>query len=124
MGSEEKVEYLMQRFSLPRTQIFNSRDDSFLANLMKETTGRGVDIVLNSLAGKLLQTSWQCVASFGKMIELGKIDISTNGSLNMSPFSNNRTFVGIDLLQLGQERPEVLNRYYMTPVHLSSDKGH
>ena len=78
---------------------------------MKETGGRGVDIVLNSLAGKLLRASWDCVASFGTMVELGKIDFSTNGSLNMSPFAKNRAFVGVDLLQLGSERPEILIRF-------------
>lgn len=77
---------------------------------MKETNGNGVDIVLNSLAGKLLHASWQCVASFGKMLELGKIDFSTNATLGMSPFAKNRAFIGVDLLQLASERPEILSR--------------
>ena len=67
-------------------------------------------MVLNSLAGKLLHASWNCVAKFGKMIELGKIDFSTNGSLDMGPFASNRSFVGVDLLQLASELPELLSR--------------
>lgn len=33
---------------------------------MRETAGRGADIVLNSLSGELLHTSWKCVAIRGK----------------------------------------------------------
>lgn len=64
---------------------------------MRETGGRGVDVVLNSLSGKLLHTSWQCVAPFGKMVELGKRDFLSNGRLDMAPMIQNRSFIGFDL---------------------------
>lgn len=76
---------------------------------MKATNGRGVDIVLNSLAGELLHASWECVAQFGKMIELGKRDFLTNGMLSLNPFAGNRAFFGVDLLQLTQCDMEVFN---------------
>lgn len=110
VGSDDKIAYLESQFSLPRNHIFNSRDESFLSELMRETEGRGVDIVLNSLAGKLLHASWECVASFGKMLELGKMDFLTHANLSMSPFVKNRAFIGIDLLQLVNERPKILAR--------------
>jgi NADPH:quinone reductase-like Zn-dependent oxidoreductase len=46
----------------------------FVPGVMRETEGKGVDIVLNSLSGALLCESWKCVAKFGKMIEIGKRD--------------------------------------------------
>ncbi|OJJ95089.1 hypothetical protein ASPACDRAFT_55425 [Aspergillus aculeatus ATCC 16872] len=103
VGNEEKVQYLVDHFDLSRSNIFHSRDESFVGDLMRETNGRGVDIVLNSLAGKLLHASWRCVAPFGKMIELGKRDFLTNGILDMAPFLANRAFVGVDMLELGQQ---------------------
>ncbi|KAL2869713.1 uncharacterized protein BJX67DRAFT_346857 [Aspergillus lucknowensis] len=106
----------MKHFSLLRSHIFNSRDDSFAADLMRETGGRGADIVLNSLAGQLLHASWQCVASFGRMIELGKVDFSTNGVLGMAPFAQNRAFFGVDLLRLEEECPDLLKRYLAQAV--------
>ena len=54
VGNNEKVEYLKNNLQLPRSNIFNSRNPSFLSDLMRETMGRGVDIVLNSLSGELL----------------------------------------------------------------------
>lgn len=115
VGSEEKADYLVQRCGLPRGDIFHSRNDSFVDGIMQATAGKGVDLVLNSLAGKLLHASWQCVASFGKMIELGKVDFSTNGSLSMTPFAKNRAFIGVDLLELGTERPDLFKSYVVFP---------
>lgn len=73
---------------------------------MRETNGRGIDIVLNSLSGELLHTSWKCVAEYGKMLEIGKRDFNGRGMLSMELFEANRAFFGIDLARLGVERPE------------------
>lgn len=77
---------------------------------MKETNGRGADIVLNFLAGELLCVSWQCVAKFGKMIELGKQDFLGHGMLSMDVFASNQAFFGVDLVQLGEEDTELFQR--------------
>lgn len=107
MGNEEKAQYLMETFNIPREHIFNSRNSLFFPDLMRQTSGRGVDIVLNSLSGELLQTSWRCVAPWGKMLEIGKRDIIGHATLDMLPFVANRAFFGIDLAQLVAEKPEM-----------------
>lgn len=63
VGSEKKVQYLMETFVLPRNRIFNSRDDSFVKDILCETGGKGVDVVLSSLAGELLHATWKRVAT-------------------------------------------------------------
>ncbi|KAF3491768.1 uncharacterized protein GIQ15_01285 [Arthroderma uncinatum] len=110
VGSEEKAQYLVETFSIPRNQIFHSRDSSFLPGLMRETNGRGVDVVLNSLAGKLLRVSWECVAPFGKMIELGKRDILSHATLDMSPFKRNRAFFAVELRDLITTAPDRITK--------------
>jgi NADPH:quinone reductase-like Zn-dependent oxidoreductase len=57
VGSPEKVQYLVETFNLPRSHIFSSRDATFLPGIMRETSNRGVDVVLNSLSGELLHAS-------------------------------------------------------------------
>ena len=106
-GNNEKVEYLMKTFSLPRNRIFNSRDTSFLVDLMRETNGRGVDLALNSLSGELLHATWTCVAQFGKLIEIGKRDLLGAGKLDMSPFLDNRSYCCVDLDQLCNLKPAI-----------------
>jgi NADPH:quinone reductase-like Zn-dependent oxidoreductase len=100
----------MDTFQIPRDHIFNSRSTSFLPGITRQTNGRGVDIVLNSLSGELLHASWQCVAKLGKMIELGKRDFMGHAMLSMDAFASNRAFFGVDLIQLGEADPEALRR--------------
>jgi NADPH:quinone reductase-like Zn-dependent oxidoreductase len=93
----------METFSIPRENIFDSRSPSFFVGVMKQTGHRGVDIVLNSLSGELLHVSWRCVAKFGRMIELGKRDILGHGQLDMDLFGGNRSFTGVDVMQVLEE---------------------
>ncbi|KAE8310676.1 hypothetical protein BDV41DRAFT_590299 [Aspergillus transmontanensis] len=112
VGSEQKVKYIVDTFGISRDRIFNSRDSSFEHNVLRMTEGRGVDLVLNSLAGELLHASWRCVAKFGKMIEIGKRDFIGRGMLSMDVFAGNRAFFGVDLLELGQ-KPGFTRRFVL-----------
>ena len=110
VGSDEKVQHLMAGFDVPRDRIFNSRDDSFARGLMQATHNKGVDLVLNSLSGELLHATWQCVAPFGRMIEIGKRDLLGFGQLDMTPFLANRTYSCVDI-EAFREKPAIVDRY-------------
>ncbi|KAK6827594.1 hypothetical protein PG987_010935 [Apiospora arundinis] len=97
VGSPAKVEFLTNELGVPRERIFQSRDDSFVDDVMRATEGRGVDVVLNSLSGELLHASWKCVGSYGCMVDIGKRDFLGRGRLAMNPFAGNRAFFGVDL---------------------------
>lgn len=107
VSSEEKIKYLQDNFGLDRSCIFNSRDDSFVQQLMHKTGGEGVDLALNSLSGELLHATWKCIAEFGRMVEIGKRDLIGSGKLDMSPFLDNRTYSCVDLDQLCYKRGRV-----------------
>ncbi|KAK6826532.1 hypothetical protein RU639_005411 [Aspergillus parasiticus] len=109
VGSEDKARHLVDNFNIPADHIFDSRSSSFLQGVLQKTDGRGVDLVLNSLSGDLLHASWQCVAKRGKMLELGKRDFLGHGLLEMDRFLDNRSFIGIDLLQVLDENISVLH---------------
>ncbi|KAJ5604827.1 hypothetical protein N7510_009981 [Penicillium lagena] len=121
VGSEEKAQFLIERFGIPRNHIFSSRDTSFLPKLMHETNAQGVDIVINSLAGELLHASWKCVAEFGKMIEIGKRDFLEHGTLDLEAFGGNRAFFGVDLIRLA-EKPELRTRLVRQLVELYEER--
>lgn len=105
VGNEEKVKYLMDTYRLPRNRIFYSRNTSFVDEVMRETSNRGVDLALNSLSGELLHATWRCIAPFGKMVEIGKRDLIGSGKLDMSPFLQNRSYCCVDLDQVCIWRP-------------------
>jgi len=108
VGNDKKVEYLVRNFGIPRERIFGSRDVGFLDGIMAATDGEGVDMVLNALAGELLHASWKCVAPGGKLLELGKRDLSGSAMLDMSLFLENRSYCGIDLAYLTGHRPRIV----------------
>jgi NADPH:quinone reductase-like Zn-dependent oxidoreductase len=64
---------------------------------MKQTSNRGVDVILNSLTGDLLHDSWQAIAELGRFVEIGKRDIVDSGKLNMELFARSATFTAFDL---------------------------
>jgi len=117
VGSDEKVRYLQETYNIPSDHILNSHNVSFRDALMTKTNKRGVDVVLNSLSGELLHASWDCVADFGVMAELGKRDIQERGKLDMSNFSRNRGYYAVDYEQILTENP-VLNMRYAMLIHL------
>lgn len=110
VGNDDKVQYLVEKLKIPKNHIFNSRNNSFLPDIMRATRGRGVDIVLNSLSGELLHASWKCVAEFGKLVELGKRDLVGFGKLDLEPFLANRSYCCVDLAHAMKVRPESVGR--------------
>ena len=68
-GSEWKRGLLR---SMGVRHVFDSRSASFAAEIMACTAGRGVDVVLNSLAGELIDASFSVLARGGRFVEIGK----------------------------------------------------
>ncbi|XP_046612929.1 fatty acid synthase [Neodiprion virginianus] len=96
VGSQEKRDFLKKTFpQLTDKNIGNSRDTSFEQLVLAETNGRGVDLVLNSLAEEKLQASVRCLAKHGRFLEIGKYDLSKNTALGMAFFLKNTSFHGI-----------------------------
>ncbi|XP_058815854.1 fatty acid synthase [Topomyia yanbarensis] len=96
VGSKEKRDFLKRTFpQLQDKNIGNSRDCSFEQMIMRETQGRGVDLVLNSLSDEKLQASVRCLGLNGRFLEIGKFDLSNNSPLGMSVFLKNSSFHGI-----------------------------
>ncbi|CAM1502384.1 Fc.00g043680.m01.CDS01 [Cosmosporella sp. VM-42] len=97
VGSDDKRQFLKDSFGIPDDHIFNSRNTMFAQEILAATNGYGVDVILNSLTGELLEESWRIIAAGGTMVELGKQDIIERRSLPMEPFGRNASFRGFDL---------------------------
>ena len=107
VGSDEKRQFLHDTYDIPMDHMFSSRSDSFAKGIKRMTGDRGVDVVVNSLAGEALRLSWECIAPFGRFIEVGKKDIYNYSTLPMYQFAKNVTFACVDLVHLLDEEPEV-----------------
>lgn len=104
VGTLEKRLYLKKTFpQLIDKNIGNSRDTSFEQLILNETQGRGVDVVLNSLAEEKLHASIQCLATNGRFLETGKYNILNGNRIDMSIFLKNIAFHGIQLEMLFED---------------------
>ncbi|KAI1348370.1 reducing type I polyketide synthase [Xylaria sp. FL0043] len=97
VGTQEKRDFLKTHYGIPDENIFNSRNSQFAQKILEQTDGYGVDIILNSLAGDLLDESWRIIATGGTMVEIGKKDILDRNVLSMEPFNRNASFKALDL---------------------------
>lgn len=68
-GSSVKRD-LLRRMGV--AHVFDSRTPAFGTAILELTGGRGVDIVLNSLAGDLIEASFAALSTGGCFVEIGK----------------------------------------------------
>jgi acyl transferase domain-containing protein/acyl carrier protein len=73
-GSDAKRNYLR---SLGVARVYDSRSLDFAEQIIADTNGTGVDIVLNSLADDFVGASFRTIARGGRFLEIGKRGIWT-----------------------------------------------
>ena len=108
-GSDEKRDFLRL---LGVDHIFDSRNLDFADQILEMTGGKGVDVVLNSLAGEAINRNLRVLKPFGRFLELGKRDFYENTRVGLRPFRNNLSYFGIDADQLMSERPDLTQRLF------------
>ena len=108
VGTQEKRAYLKKHYpQIPDSHIGNSRDTSFEQMIKRETKGRGVDFVLNSLSEDKLQASVKCLARKGQFLEIGKYDLANDSSLNLLFIEKDACYHGIVVDKLFDQVPEM-----------------
>ena len=118
VGSKRKKKIVMDLYGILEDHIFYSRDLSFAQGIKRVTKGKGVDVVLNSLAGEGLVASWECIAPYGRFLEIGKKDIFSHQRLPMFQFAKNVTFSAIDIASMELERPWLIQETLNTILGL------
>lgn len=93
-GSPEKRAMLQ---SLGVRHVYDSRSLAFARQIMEETGGKGIDVVLNSLAGAAMIKSLLLLAPYGRFIELGKRDMLQNRRLPLASFINGISYQALDV---------------------------
>ncbi|MBO9357394.1 SDR family NAD(P)-dependent oxidoreductase [Bordetella petrii] len=108
-GSDEKRDFLRL---LGVQHIYDSRSLAYADEILADTGGKGVDVVLNSLAGEAINRNLRVLKPFGRFLELGKRDFYENTRIGLRPFRNNISYFGIDADQLMHERPTLTRRLF------------
>ena len=115
-GSQEKRARL-ESLGVPQEHIFTSRSAAFGPALLAATKNRGINVILNSLAGELFRESLECLESFGRFIEIGKKDF-LDDALPTKFLLRNITFSCVDLVQMINEDKMLVRRLLNDVVDL------
>lgn len=101
-GTPEKRELLR---AIGVSHVMDSRSLEFADEVLQATGGRGVDVVLNAIAGESAQRSLACLAPYGRFLEIGKRDLLGDRGLGLRPFLRNLAYFAFDLRQTLVARP-------------------
>ncbi|MDR2443098.1 MAG: SDR family NAD(P)-dependent oxidoreductase, partial [Deltaproteobacteria bacterium] len=108
-GSPEKRKYLA---SLGITEVFDSRTTDFAKEVLDRTSGQGVDVVLNSLAGPGQEASYALVKDQGAFIELGMSGLSQG----LKILGRRCRYHTVNLADLGEENPQLLSSVFTSVI--------
>jgi acyl transferase domain-containing protein/acyl carrier protein len=104
-GSPAKRELLA---TLGVRHVFDSRSTAFAEQILEITGGEGVHVVLNSLAGDLLERSLEILAPGGRFVEIGERNVLPPARVAALP--RHVTYAHLDLLQELKADPEAFGR--------------
>lgn len=98
VSSPEQRITMTQKYGIPPECVFdNSELASLRAAILTTTQNRGVDVVLSSLDGPILQQSFNLVAPFGHFVDIGQRDVKANSNLEMRSFAHSVSFTSVDI---------------------------
>jgi acyl transferase domain-containing protein/NADPH:quinone reductase-like Zn-dependent oxidoreductase/acyl carrier protein len=106
-GNEKKRQYLRD---LGIEHVMDSRDLTFGDEILAVTGGRGVDVILNSLAGSAIDVGLSCLAPFGRFIEIGKRDVEENKPIGLKTLSQNKSYSVVDLSVMNSHAPNIAQK--------------
>lgn len=117
-GTEEKRDFLRL---LGINHVYDSRSLSFAEEIMADTQGEGVNVILNSLAGEAINRNLSILKPFGRFLELGKRDFYENLKIGLRPFRNNISYFGIDADQLMLNQPKLTKQLFGKVIDLFNE---
>lgn len=96
----EQREAIQLLYGIPDSRIFISDEKLDVAINDAIWGSSGVDIVLNFLQGSAARSAWQCIGMMGRFVDMALKAPGRHRDLDMSPFSRNAMYVGVDIAAL------------------------
>lgn len=87
--------------------IDTSRDD-FVTKVLEITSGQGVDVILDSIAGKVTEQSLQCLAWYGRLVHFGNASGQMANIQTKDLHTSCRSILGFSLGTTRLQRPQLL----------------
>ena len=118
IDSEDERSLVTSMYGIPDDHIFSSRSFKFKAGIERMTNKRGVDIVLNSLTDEAFVASLDCIAAFGRFIEIGW---RKKTKISVGALAKNAMFAVADLSHMLKQDPALLGEVLQNVVNLINE---
>ncbi|MDQ1350634.1 MAG: polyketide synthase PksL [Acidobacteriota bacterium] len=115
-SSPEKLAYLK---TIGVDFTINYAEENVADRIKELSSGRGVDIVLNTIAGDALQQGIRSLAPGGRYLEIAVAGLKTSQSVDLSGMTDNQSFHSVDLRKLWFNFPQ-LGNYLQIMVEMAS----
>ncbi|WP_158692177.1 type I polyketide synthase, partial [Streptomyces aurantiacus] len=93
---------VLRELGVEDSRIASSRNLDFEASVLERTEGRGVDVVLNSLAREFVDASLRLLPRGGRFVEMGKTDLRDPNTI--AEQHTGVTYRSFDLIDAGRDR--------------------
>ncbi|MEV8379017.1 KR domain-containing protein [Kribbella sp. NPDC056861] len=114
-GDETRREFLRHEEVVGAS---DSRSTTFFDDILSWTGSEGVDVVVNSIGGEIMDKSLELVRPFGRFVELGMSDLAADRKLRLGPFKRSISFHAFDVDQMMLLRPDLVRRHLTDVVEL------
>ena len=104
-GKPAKRDYLSK---LALAEVLDSRSLSFADEILELTDGYGVDLILNALPGPYIDKALDCLAPYGRFLEVGKRDVYADRAIGLRSLRANQSFHVIDVAAMLTDRPDTV----------------
>ncbi|KAF2705174.1 BcPKS8, polyketide synthase [Pleomassaria siparia CBS 279.74] len=111
VDSVEKKRTLRDEYGIAEEHIFFNGTDAFSPAVREATESVGVDVIINTFSsGEPLRATWACLANFGRFVNIGERDSSSNKGLDMIQCEKSPSVFSVDIAALALSRPQLLRR--------------
>lgn len=78
--------------------VIDRSQDDFVAKTLEHTNGEGVDLVIDSLGGDILPRSFDCVRTYGRIINIGEAAGYPDFDIRPKLYENSTSLAGFEVL--------------------------
>ena len=118
-SSEEK---LLRVSGLGAEVLINYATQDFLDEVKKQTDGRGVDLVLESVGGEVLEKSLRCLRPMGRLVTYGTSGGKEGALRTLDVQRSSITVAGFTFGGLSVSRPDVVRQVMAAVVELLAQR--
>lgn len=88
--------------------VFVLSDNSLVQSINDATNGKGVNVLLTSMASDSIQNYWGCIAPFGRIVNLKRSDAAHSRQAAIVLPNQDISFSTLNIESLSEKRPDVL----------------